>query len=138
MSGTDHAFNISTLDLIGELTFDTSIPVTLFAEYATNTEDDATLDDAWQIGFKLNRKAKRAWAWQVRYLYRLVQKDAVFANWSDSDLHGGGTNGRGHETGIDVVLRKGVLFQFTYFISQEERGPKDDLDRLQTDLVFKF
>ena len=76
--------------------------------------------------------------WQVRYLYRLVQQDAVFANWADSDLHNGGTNYKGHEMGIDIGLRKGIIFKFTHFISKEERGPKDNLEKSQFDLNFLF
>ena len=138
LDGTTHAFDISTMDIICEFAWNTAVPITFFGEYANNVEDDPSLDEAWQLGLKINKKAKTTLDWQVRYLYRLVQQDAVFANWADSDLHNGGTNYKGHEMGIDIGLRKGIIFKFTHFISKEERGPKDNLEKSQFDLNFLF
>lgn len=133
-----HTFDFSVLDILGQMDFYVHRPIKVLAEYATNIADDAKLDKAWRVGFYLNEEVKELWDWQIRYFYSLVQTDAVFANWSDSDFNGGGTNAKGMEIGMEVGLRKGIRFSGSYFITQEERGPKDRLDRMQLDMILIF
>ena len=58
LDGTAHAFDISTMDIIGEFAWNTAVPITFFGEYATNVEDDPSLDEAWQLGLKINKKER--------------------------------------------------------------------------------
>ena len=138
----NHATNYDILDIIGE--FKTSmimgIPVAVFAEYATNlaSQADDLENDAWQVGVKVGKSVKKFGDWQAKYIYREVERDAVFDAVSDSDFHEGGTNAKGSELGLKVGLYDGILFNASYFITEAITGPKDDLDRLQLDLVFNF
>ncbi len=76
--------------------------------------------------------------WRVRYSYRVVAADAVVDAFTHSDFHGGGTNSRGSEMGVDIGLAQGVALNFTYYNTQVETGLKDDRQRFQADLVIKF
>ncbi len=132
--------NYDIFNVIGEVGLKTAIPVKLFAEYATNTAGraDNLENDAWQIGAKVGHKIKDFGDWQVKYLYRETERDAVLDAFNDSDFHEGGTNSKGSEFGLKVGLHKGILASVSYFITEEITGGKDDLDRLQVDLVFKL
>ena len=138
----NHATNYDIIDIIGE--FKTSmimgVPVGVFGEYATNiaSQADDLENDAWQVGVKVGKSVKKLGDWQAKYIYREVEGDAVFDAVSDSDFHEGGTNAKGSELGLKVGLYDGILFNASYFITEAITGPKDKLDRLQLDLVFKF
>ena len=67
-----------------------------------------------------------------------AEADAVVDAFTHSDFHGGGTNSRGSEMGVDIGLAQGVALNFTYYNTQVETGPKDDRQRFQADLVIKF
>ncbi len=132
--------NYDIFNIIGEVGLKTAIPVKIFAEYATNTAGraDDLENDAWQIGAKVGHKIKKFGDWQFKYLYRETERDAVLDAFNDSDFHEGGTNSKGSELGLKVGLYKGILANVSYFITEEITGGKDDLDRLQVDLVFKL
>ena len=83
----------------------------------------------------------KAWDWQANYMYRIVEADAVLDALSHSDFHGGGTNARGHQFGLNIGLRKGVYVAFTYFNTTTDSGAKTSKsgrDKLQVDLKLKF
>lgn len=136
-------FNV--IDIIGELYFDFAVPIVLQAEYINNTAAENTgsddYDDAFLVGVVINKNVNKFMDWQARYSYRVVEADAVLDALNNSDFHGGGTNARGHELGLNVGIRKGVSFAFTYYITTIESGEKtasSDRDRMQLDLKFKF
>ena len=133
-----YAFNYDLFDVIGEISFDPGKPVKVFGEWVTNTANDVQKDTAWQLGFKVGKNVKKFGDWQFKYLYRIVESDAVLGVFSDSDFHGGGTNSKGSEINLKLGLMKGVYASATYFLTEEETGPQDKHDILQADLIFKF
>jgi len=133
-----YAFNFDLLDFIGEVSFDPGIPVKVFGEWVTNTADDVQKDTAWQLGFKVGKKVKKFGDWQFKYLYKVVESDAVLGAISDSDFHGGGTNSKGSEINLKLGLMKGVNASVSYFSTEQETGSQDEHDIFQVDLIFKF
>jgi hypothetical protein len=133
-----YAFNYDLLDVIGEISFDPGKPVKVFGEWVTNTANDVQKDTAWELGFKVGHDVKSFGDWQFKYLYRVVEADAVLGAISDSDFHGGGTNSEGSEINLKLGLMKGVYASATYFLTEQESGSQDEHDILQADLIFKF
>lgn len=134
--------NYDIVDIMGEFKTDMimGVPVKIFAEYAENVNGraDNLENKAWQVGAKIGKKVKKLGDWQAKYIYREVERDAVVDAVSDSDFHEGGTNAKGSELGLKIGLYDGILFNASYFITEEITGPKDELDRLQLDLVFNI
>jgi hypothetical protein len=122
--------------------------VKVFAEYVENTGDfkglAAELNKGWQVGAKLGKSGKKLGDWDLKAIYRVSQRDAVFAGLDDSDFAGGdntpgsGSGQRGWEVGGGIGLAKGVKLGVTYFANDSERGPSAISKTLQTDLKFKF
>ena len=146
--------NVRTLDLMGEW----STPIRdknfkLFGEYAVNLDADAVtgnntiaqdLNTAWQIGFQYgHKKFKKFGGWKVKAMYRVVQQDAVFYALNSSDFHDGGTNAKGVKLQAKVALRKGVMVNYTFYSTKNERGDisggqYDIPGHHQFDLKFNF
>jgi hypothetical protein len=124
-------------ELFGEYGFVVGqMPVAVFGTYVENTAARTSADTGWLIGCKLN-KAKEPGSWELRYNYRELEKDAVLGVFTDSDFIGGGTDGDGHEFGINYQLAKNLQAGMTYFL--DDRGANDDdYRRLQFDLQWKF
>jgi hypothetical protein len=114
------------------------IPVTAMFDFVNNTAADS-LDTGWLAGIHVN-KAKDPGSWEVRYIYRNLEKDAVIGIFTDSDFRGGGTDAKGHEIGGSYQLAKNSTLSLTYFINQVGLGLDDPVDfkRLQADLQVKF
>jgi len=114
----------------------------LFGEYAQNTGTLASgnddLDTAWQLGAKYGKSGKKFGDYDLKFIYRVVQTEAVLDALADSDFHSGVNNARGFEAGGGIGLAKGVKLAFTYFNTQEERGTSDEKQTFQADLKFKF
>ena len=136
----NYVTNYDLFNVLGEFKTDLimGIPVAIFAEYVENVSDRAdNLENVgWQVGGKVGKSVKKFGDWQLKYIYREVERDAVLDVFSDSDFHEGGTNAKGSELGAKVGLYDGVLVNVSYFITQEITGAKDDLERLQVDLVL--
>lgn len=117
-------------------------PLRVFGEYAKNTGSLAPgqpdLGTAWQAGFAYGKSGQKFADWDLRLIYRLVQTEAVLDVLADSDFHSGSNNSRGFEVGAGLGLRRGIKLALTYFNTQEERGPRDEKETLELDLMFKF
>jgi len=116
-----------------------NMPVSIFGNIVQNTVASTGEDEGWLIGFKLN-KCKAPGSWDFRYNYRDLDADAVLGAFSDSDFIGGGTNGKGHELGLNYQLTKNIQAGLTYFVNERDRGSGsgDRYRKLQADLQFKF
>ncbi len=112
------------------------LPWAVFADWVTNTgaDDDNT---GWLLGASLG-KCKESLDFQLRYIYRKVEKDAVVGLLTDSDFKGGGTDGKGHEANFSFQIIKGVKFAASYFYNQTPLEDTGDFHRAQFDLKFKF
>lgn len=134
---------VKVLNLMGQ--WSTSVhgrPLTIFAEYAKNTgtlaPGQSDLDTAWHAGFAYGKAGQKFGDWALRVFYRVVQTEAVLDLFTDSDFHNGLNNSRGVKVGATIGLRKGIKLALTYFNTREERGPRDEQQKFQSDLVFKF
>ncbi len=112
------------------------VPVTIMGDYVTNSGVDED-NDGFLFGARFG-KVKKAGAVSGRYIYREVKKDAVLGAYTDSDFIGGGSDGTGHEVGLDVGLAKKVTASASYFINQIGVEDGKDFNRLQLDVKFKF
>ena len=82
-----------------------------------------------------------AGAWRFTAGYRYVQADAVLDGWTDTDLHGGGTNARGYYLIGNYGLAKNVWTQLRYLKGDVIDLPPPflyGLDIVQIDLNTRF
>jgi hypothetical protein len=113
-----------------------NLPVTFMADYVNNSGAD---DDNYGYLFGLRfGKARGFGTVGGRYIYREVEANAVLGAFTDSDFIGGGTDGSGHEAGIDVGLAEKITFSTTYFMNRKGLDDGVDFNRLQVDVKFKF
>ena len=138
-TGTMFAEDFELLNVFGELGIKVKeVPVTLFADYVTNTAADDE-DTGWSVGFKIG-KCKKPGSWDFRYLYKEVEQDAVFGTFTDSDFGGGGTDHEGHEFNLAYQLAKNWKLGGTLFLNDKDvkGGADEDYTRVQLDAKFKF
>jgi hypothetical protein len=110
-------------------------PANVFFDFVSNSSPDDE-NTGWLTGFAAG-KCKEPGSWAMRYSYRDLGRDAVPGAFTDSDFRGGGTDGRGHELGLDVQIAGPSKFSATYFVN--ETGARNNgYDRLQLDLNVKF
>ncbi len=113
------------------------LPVTFMADYVNNVAIGND-DQGWLAGVHLG-KVKNQGSWAVRYIYRELKKDAVLGTFTDSDFRDGGTDGKGHEMGVDFQAADNTTLSLTYFnntlgLDAAESG----FQRLQADIQLKF
>jgi hypothetical protein len=142
-SGPDTGSAVKVLDIMGQWSEKINgKKLTLSAEYATNTGDllagQADLDTAWNVGANYGKAGKKCGDWQLGMFYRVVQNEAVFEQFADSDINNGANNFRGFKVYGAMGISKGIKLKVAYYDTQEERGAKNERETLQTDLIFKF
>lgn len=111
-------------------------PVTAVADVVKNL-DPADDGLGWLAGVVLG-KAREPLSFEVRYNFRVLEKDAVLGAFTDSDFRGGGTDGEGHEAGVDFVLAKHVQLGASYFFNDKGVDDGKGYHRAQIDVVFKL
>jgi hypothetical protein len=123
-------------------------PWAVFGTTVVNVEAESD-NLGWLTGISFG-KVKKALDFDVRYIYRQVQKDAVVGIFTDSDFRGGGTDGAGHEWNAGLGLAENVKLAVTYFLNERPRyndneipgvDSTDDTEifhRWQVDFKFKF
>ena len=111
-------------------------PVALVADFVQNL-DPAQDNTGWLAGVVLG-KAKDPLSFELRYSYRVLERDAVLGAFTDSDFRGGGSDGKGHEASVGFALTRHTAFGATYFFN--ERGVDDgkSFHRAQVDVAFKL
>jgi hypothetical protein len=116
-----------------------SLPLTLWANYAQNLAEDVEYDTAYGAGVVLG-KASNPRSWEVGAFYQSIDKDALFAQWLDSDFGNGNTDSDGWVIKGGYAPVKNFTVNATYFINtlNKDVGPELDYDRLQLDLNYKF
>jgi len=108
-----------------------SIPTTFFMDYARNSKADED-DSGFQIGSKLTLND----FWKVTYLYKDVEKNAVFGALVDSNFGGGGVGHKGHQLNVSYTFSKNISVELTWFDNKN----KMEIDYKKTflDLKYKF
>jgi len=133
------AEDFELFNVFGEFGFRVKeVPVTLFADYVTNTAADDE-DIGWSAGVQFG-KAEEPGSWQFRYLYKDIEQDAVFGIFTDSDFGGGGTDHEGHELNLAYQLAKNWQLAGTLFLNEKavKGGAGEDYTRVQLDAIFQF
>ncbi|HEX7374265.1 MAG TPA: putative porin, partial [Steroidobacteraceae bacterium] len=128
-------------------------PVSLWADYLTNTAPDVKYNDAYAAGVSMGKLGSPK-TWLAGVWYQSIGKDSQFGQFVDSDFANGNTDGEGWVLRGGYAPARNFNFTATYFINTlnkdvapingvTESGPYhigDNLnyDRLQVDLNYKF
>jgi hypothetical protein len=112
-------------------------PVATVAHVVKNLDPD---DDGlgWLVGAVMGKATKQAWSYELRYSYRVVQKDAVLGAFTESDFRGGGADGEGHKASLELVLGPHASVGATYYFNQKGVDGGTDYHRAQIDVAFKL
>ena len=106
-------------------------PTVFFVDWVTN--NDASSDDkGYQIGFKVSLTD----AWKITYLYKDVEKNAIFGALTNADFGGGGVGHKGHVVNLGYAFSKKFSFEFTWF--ENEKNMTTDYQRMFLDLKYKY
>ena len=116
--------------------------VSLFGDYITNS-DPSEENNGYMFGVKFgDKKTKNPGMWQVKALYRELEKDAWVDFLGDSDFLGGDTNAKGFELIFNYALAKNVTLGLDYYRTETAKvpvgGSKEEQDLIQIDCVLKF
>jgi len=116
-----------------------SLPLKLYGQYLRNVYPGVPADQksGWLAGFSLGKTKSRG-DWEFGYNYRRLGADATLDILTDSDFHGGGTNGRGHKFTVSYAAAKNTVFGLTYFDTGSLTGTRKDVKMLQVDCVVKW
>ena len=151
-------YDYEILELSGQMGMTVAnLPLNLWVDWSQNMASDVQYDSAWSVGAMLG-KASNAKTWEVGVLYESMDKDAMFAQFIDSDFAGGVTAVDGWAFKAAYAPVKNVSLNATYFLNTTNintaavsgnvasgpyAGPyavgKDmNYDRLQLDVNYKF
>lgn len=115
-------------------------PVKIYAEYIQNTQAD-DLDTGYLAGFSFG-KASDPNSWEFGYAYAMIEKDAQFGQFMDSDFGGGVTDTEGSVFRIGYAPAKRWVLRGTYLMNNRfidaPGATERDYDRYQIDMNFKF
>jgi hypothetical protein len=137
-----------------------SLPFTLWADYAQNMAQGVEQDDtAYAVGLILG-KASNPRTWEAGLSYQKIERDALFAQWIDSDFADGVSDADGYVLRLVYAPTRNVTLNGTYFMNQRNicgpvTSPTDptptnrqclpggaeyelNYDRLQLDVIYKF
>ena len=94
------------------------LPLTVFADYAVNTEADES-DTGFALGGSVGEITGPR-TWRIGYAYQDLEADAVIGTFTDSDWAGGGTDGKCHVVELNYGFRDRLVFGLRYFLN--DRG----------------
>lgn len=159
-----NAVDYKLADLYVEYDIANFAPIHVIAvgDYVKNLGFNKT-DVANRLGFEIDNRTTgyqarlsvgwpqvtKARDWQVSFIYRYVERDAVLDAFTDSDFHGGGTDAKGYILKFDYGLMDNVWATLRWLSSDEIDGNsypqtvfagsgKLGIDTLQIDLNAKF
>ena len=108
-----------------------TIPTTIFLDFARNSEAHEN-----DLGFQIGAKLTLSDLWNVAYLYKDVEKNAVFGALTHSDFGGGGVGHKGHQLNVGYTFSKKLSIEFIWFDNKKEM--KIDYKKAFFDLKYKF
>ena len=128
-------------------------PLVVYANYVVNGDGEALaaaaglnedLDSGYELGFKYG-KVKGQGSWDVGYIYKTIDVNAVFPLWTDSDFAGGGPDGEGHILKFGYGVNNNFSIGVSHYINERDISFNNDADPLtrpldynRTMLDFKF
>lgn len=112
----------------------------IFAEGVHNP-DPADDHSGWSAGMKLGAEKVSDWGqWQLRYLFKRLERDSWLDTFPDSDAHGGRTDIKGHEVILEYGLGKNTSIGFDWYqidrIKPTSSGDRSNV--FQIDWMMKF
>ena len=120
-----------------------TLPLVVWADAAQNQSVD-DLDTAWAAGV-LFGKASNPKTWEFGASYQVIEKDALFAQFIDSDFGGGVSDSKGYKLVAAYAPARNFTLNGTYFINDRNidvanAANKKDVgyDRMQLDFNVKF
>ncbi len=118
-------------------------PLNLFANYALNTAAEGAnpLDTSYSVGFTYGRASSSIpSSWELGLLYQLIEKDAMFGQWVDSDFAGGSTDASGYAFRGAYQLNPNLRLGWAWMINelQVDTSAGKDYERLMIDLNWSF
>ncbi len=112
--------------------------VALFGDYVNNRKVSHA-DEGYLMGFKFgHKKVKKQKQWQVKAMYRKLERDAWLDIFPDSDSYGGATNIEGYEVVFTYGMLDNVILGIDYYYTERLRGSSRSENLLQVDCIFKF
>jgi regulator of replication initiation timing len=115
-------------------------PLQVYAQFIQNAEVD-DLDTGWMAGFNWG-KASSPRSFEFGYAYGVMEKDAQFGQFVDSDFGGGVTDADGSIFKIGYAPAKNWVLNGTYYMNTRfvdaPGAEEQDYDRYQIDLNWKF
>lgn len=133
--------------ITGKLPFD--VPrMAIIGDYVQNI-DTSEENRGYLIGIKFgDKKVKKKGQWQLKYMYRRLERDAWLDFLPDSDAQDGDTGAHGHELAFKYGLANNWILGLDYYHMQYFEGSPLGLDTnfsqeapshlLQVDLNYKF
>jgi hypothetical protein len=108
-------YNYDIMQLSGEMGMKLAgLPFSVWADYAQNMASKVKYDTAWGIGASIG-KASDAKTWEAGLMYESMDKDAMFAQFIDSDFAGGVTGADGWVLKAGYAPVKNVVLNLSYF-----------------------
>jgi hypothetical protein len=133
------AYDFRVIEVLADFTTTIgTLPVQLWADFAENQDPD-DLNTAWGAGFLLG-KTGNVHAWEAGAFYQVLEKDAIFAQFIDSEWGGRTTDSRGWTFKAGYTPMRNWNIDFTYFLNERnvDVGTTSDYDRWMLDLNVKF
>ena len=125
-------FNITNISAEIKTTIGNQSIPTLFFIDMVNNKDAEDCERGFQAGIRVNFNQ----LWKVTYLYKDVEKNAVFGALVDSTFGGGGAGHKGHQMIISYPLSKKVILDFSWFDNKKKM--EIDYQRALLDFKYKF
>jgi len=108
-----------------------AMPTTIFLDFARNSK--AHKDN---MGFQIGAKLTLSDLWKVTYLYKDVEKNAVFGALTHSDFGGGGADHKGYQLNVGYTFSKKLSIELTWFNNKKKM--EIDYKKAFIDLQYKF
>ena len=114
------------------------VATTLYGHYLENLGANQQ-NNGWTAGARF-KGAIRNQAVQFDYYYRDLEADAVYAQLTDSDFGGGGSDASGHYFKTSWRTSDALVLSLTWFDNQLNAGSNPDLDynRLQLNADYRY
>ena len=106
------------------------VPVTVSAEFITNTLAGGGRNLGWGLGFKLGKTRKQG-DWDFFYQWGVVEQDAIFTAFANDDFVLQG-NRRGHVVGGNYMLFDNVGLKLWGLVAQRDRRERNPANPLIT------
>jgi hypothetical protein len=110
----------------------------VFGDYVNNPDPEEK-NQGYLGGTKFGSEKVKGWGdWQIKYMYRHLEKDAWLDTFPDSDSLGGETNVEGHEVVLDCGLAKNTSLALDYYGMEMIKDSDGRNHLIQVDLLWKF